>query len=403
MKIFVAWQVDQLEGLTASALMADNVEELRQISASIRRGTDNVKAWAMAVGGSPILDLGTLGAVEVPADRMTELPAIAQKFEAICEGTMSIGVGMTLSEAYTAMRFSSIKGGNQISLYHVEMEDAVSEHGREEPDALAGLGKSSKTGQEEPTGFADGPEDEQPQAGGPTDAQHGTATPAEQGSPMAPPEQGSPMAPPDAGGGAPAGAGDPNGGQVQQPGGQEGGEEQQQDPRTAVVQALQMIKQQAPVLEQMKQTNPDAFEAVKAVVEAMIMMAQGMAASGGPEEGGGEEPVEKAEDLTKAGEQAESKHLKCVKCGFTQLPADRATDSKGCKGNTPHSWPTAEVAKADLPQGYAVGTQKDGKIKVQHKDPATGANGGPAWRSVRAGQIMSEDGHAISSRNPSGS
>src|SRR3954471_18725538 len=136
MKIYVSWSVDQLDGLTAAALMADNVGELRTISQSVSRGAENVKAWAMASGGSPILDLGIIGAVEVPADRMTELPGIAEKFQAICEGTLSIGIGMTLSESYTAMRYSQMKGGDQISLYHVEMEQELDSHHQEGPDEL---------------------------------------------------------------------------------------------------------------------------------------------------------------------------------------------------------------------------------------------------------------------------
>src|SRR4051812_1339593 len=109
MKVFVSWSVDQIEGLIASSLMSDNAEELRQMSQDLKHAADNLRAWSMAVGGSPILDLGISGAVEVPADRMTELPAIAEKFAAAADATMSVGVGMTLSESYTAMRFSALK------------------------------------------------------------------------------------------------------------------------------------------------------------------------------------------------------------------------------------------------------------------------------------------------------
>lgn len=43
-----------------------------------------------------------------------------------------------------------------------------------------------------------------------------------------------------------------------------------------------------------------------------------------------------------------------------------------------------------------VGAEKDGKIKVRHEDDHTG------WVSVRAGQVLSNDGHPVSSRNPGG-
>lgn len=64
--------------------------------------------------------------------------------------------------------------------------------------------------------------------------------------------------------------------------------------------------------------------------------------------------------------------------------------------------------KADKPHrpDMPVGSQKDagptsgrdvGKVKVQHAD-----DGKTAWVGVRAGQVMSQDGHPISSRNPGG-
>lgn len=413
MKIFVAWSVDQLDGLTATALMADNVAELRDISQSIRRGSDNIKQWAMAVGGSPVLDLSTVGAVEVPADRMTELPGIAQKFEAICEGTMSIGVGMTLSEAYTAMRFSALKGGNQISLYHVEMEHDVMSSHHEAPDALAGLGKA---GDEDLMGELVGPQDEQ---------QHNlggefVANPAEGHEAIPEADMALGQAPQPVQDPAAAGAlegppdSDPNGGvQIQAGGdGQAGGGEV--DPRTVVVQALQKIKQQSAVLQQMKQSNPAAFEAVKAVVDAMILMAQGMATE--QTEGDAGKQVKKSElqkDLMPGGKgdkQPDSKFdTKQLELGVRMEQEEHGLDPERAKEvakdhltEDPNYYKKAEMP-AMPDKNYAVGTQKDGKVKVRHEDVETGAPGKTAWRSIRSGAIMSEDGHPVSSRNPSGS
>lgn len=45
---------------------------------------------------------------------------------------------------------------------------------------------------------------------------------------------------------------------------------------------------------------------------------------------------------------------------------------------------------------HPVGASKDGKIKIRHQD------GTSSWVSVRAGQVLSNDGHSISSRNPDG-
>lgn len=67
--------------------------------------------------------------------------------------------------------------------------------------------------------------------------------------------------------------------------------------------------------------------------------------------------------------------------------------------------PLPENAKTNTHVELPVGAQKDssalgtrdaGKVKVLHDDGKTG------WVSVRAGQVLSNDGHPISSRNPSG-
>lgn len=385
MNIFVAWTVDHLDGLTATALMSENIEELRQISHSIKRGADTIKSWAMAVGGSPILDLGHTGSVQAPADRMTELPAVAKKFEDICEVTLSLGVGMSLSEAYTAMKFSMHKGGDKISLYHMEMDEILNSEGlNKAQEGMVGL------------------QDESNQAGLAPSAQHGeggkfAAKPSETHPPVAAP---APPSTPD------SGIDMSMGGDVQNPnGGQVEGEGESEDPRTAVVNALQQIKRQAPVLEQLKQSNPDAFNAIKEVVDAMILMAQGMAAQ--------DESVQKSEDQLPGGLADKKKPTdfdqKELSMGIEHekehtndedLAREIAMDHLS---EDPHYY--SNLKKQDAPGTYhewAVGHVKDGKIKVAHKDVQTNAPGATGWHSVRAGQVMSGDGHAISARNPNG-
>lgn len=354
MNVFVAWTVDHLDGLIATSLMSENIEELRQISHNIKRGSDMFKSWAMASGGSPILDLGHTGCVQVPADRMTELPVISKKFEELCDATLSVGVGISLSESYTAMKFSMHKGGDRASLYHVEMEEELKDDKESNYD-LSGLAKGQN---DQVVGMAD-------QVGFAASAQHGAggkfaAKPAETHPPVAAP----PIPDQPEPGSIDMGI-DDNGQQPQ--GGDEGQDGEQQDPRTAVVNALKEIKRQAPVLEQLKQSNPDAFNAVKEVVDAMILMAQGMASQG--------ESIQKSEENSE----------RCNTCGLSKDEHDDL--NKGGQG-THHEW--------------AVGTMKDGKVKVTHKDIPTSAPTGTGWHSVRAGQIMSEDGHAISARNPHG-
>lgn len=400
MKVYVAWSVDHMEGLTAAALMSDNVEELRRISGDLRRASENIKAWGIASGGSPVLDLNLIGVMAVPPDKMTELPSIAQRFRDLTEGTISIGVGMSLSEAYVAMKHSQGGGGDKISLYDPSMEEQTQQT---PADPLASLGKAeSPPQQEDPknqvAGYADNPSD----FGLDENDIYADAENAEQQTEKAP-VPAPPAAPAtsvsagggDMGGGAAPGG---DGGQPQQ--GQSEGDDE--DPRTVVVQALEKIKAQAQVLEQMKQTNPQAFDAVKSVVAAMILMAQGMAAEApdGDEEGGGEVQKSEPSDLVQYLESDGHEHEwgkdeaggYCLKCGSDQQAIELTKAGLPMPKPTPkrivHPWPT--------------GTVKDGKVKVAHVDPNTNAQTGTGWKEGRAGMIMSNDGHPTSSRSPNG-
>lgn len=397
MKVYVAWSVDHLEGLTAAALMSDNVEELRRISGDIRRASENLKAWAMATGGSPILDLNLLGVVQVPPDKMPELPEIAQRFRDISEGSISVGVGMSLSESYVAMKHSQKGGGDRISLYDPSMEEHDEPAPQDPAAALQSLGKADGQNQQQPedptsqvAGYADSPSDF-----GLDDSQIYADSQPQQSEPQEPPAV-SASAPATSAsmdsGGAPAA-------QPQQPQDGQQQEGEQEDPRTVVVQALQKIKQQAPVLEQMKASNPEAFEAVKSVVAAMILMAQGMAAEADDDKGGyvqKSEPSDLVEYLEADGHEHEWGKDEaggyCLKCGSDQKTIELAKAGLPMPDATPkrivHPWP--------------VGTVKEGKVKVAHVDPATNAQTGTGWKEVRAGMVTAPDGHPTSSRNPNG-
>jgi GNAT superfamily N-acetyltransferase len=55
-----------------------------------------------------------------------------------------------------------------------------------------------------------------------------------------------------------------------------------------------------------------------------------------------------------------------------------------------------ELEKVQSHLNLPVGAEKDGRIKVRHEDGHSG------WVSVRSGQVLSNDNHPISSRNPGG-
>lgn len=125
---------------------------------------------------------------------------------------------------------------------------------------------------------------------------------------------------------------------------------------------LQQVKQHVPVLEQSKTIDPEVYKTILAMSNAMIAL--------GREVLGNSKPVEPeaapAEEMEK-----------------TSLPSN---------SGTPHQ-------HLDLPAGSQIdsssgGTRSSGKVLVSDPD------GNKHWVGVRAGQIMGESGHPVSSLRP---
>lgn len=90
----------------------------------------------------------------------------------------------------------------------------------------------------------------------------------------------------------------------------------------------------------------------------------------------------------------------CLMCGGDRGVLEPSKELE--KASLAPGKPPAQHHHLNLPVGSKVepgaqGTRRVGRIKVLH--PETGKQG---WIQARAGQIMSKDGHAISSRNPGG-
>lgn len=83
---------------------------------------------------------------------------------------------------------------------------------------------------------------------------------------------------------------------------------------------------------------------------------------------------------------------KCLRCRAEKVEKGKLPLPENTPTHTQHHY--AVGATKDSGPG---GTRDVGKVKVQHAD-----DGKTSWVSVRAGQVLSQDGHAISSRNPGG-
>lgn len=346
MKVYVAFDGDHIGRMIGRMALADKPEEVRKISQSIDRGNEIWRSWAMAQGGSIINIGGDEGRLEVESDHLGELPKLRDQYKTAVGSTVSVGVGLKVSEADKALLAAKVRGGDQIQLYTEEIEDIISELEEKTEGA-----KLQEEYLDPTTGLRkDEPAKPEMQQGDSNEV-NATNQAIDQ---------------------APKGPVDyeqmfHQAAQAQQ---QQDAAQGQQDPqaqqklRETVVNILQQVKAHGPQLEEMRQTNPELYQSVTGLVQAMIAMAREVFTPGAS-------PAEQPEP--KKAEPVEKAALDPGKTGrhLVNLPVGSQVDA------APES------------------AHKAGQIKVQ--DPNTGKT---AWRQVRANMVMNpEDGTPTSSRN----
>lgn len=125
MRVIIAWDGDHIGREVGRASLADNVERLRQISQAIDQGNQIWKSWVEMSGGSIISFGGDEGRAEIPADKLEELPKIRVQYGDAVGSSVSVGVGVKLSEADKALMVSKFRGGDRITLYSEEIEAEI--------------------------------------------------------------------------------------------------------------------------------------------------------------------------------------------------------------------------------------------------------------------------------------
>jgi hypothetical protein len=226
-----------------------------------------------------------------------------------------------------------------------------------------------------------------------------------------------------------------------------------QDARKKVLEILAQIKQAAPQLEQLRDQAPDLYGVLMGMTQALLITSRGLLDDDSQQSDSEKVVEQKGSEDEQSSPDVQKAELPPV--GLAPPPAAPVlhNDLKGFLGGlkplavgspergrflTAHmSHPPIVQALQATPQGrdlhakllthlngranagfkpgatqvtaknedlekvqshlnLPVGATKDGKVKVKHGDEKTG------WVSVRAGQVLSNDGHPVSSRNPGG-
>lgn len=286
MQLIFAWHIDVDDDIER-ALMYDKSEEAARLSQGLERGTRILESWVLRSHGRMLGDDGCAGSAQLEAEYLEELPDILRQVEEATGARMFVGVGAEPSEAIVAKKVARDRGGDPaVTLYTPDLSEEarqIDEMSDDEADAFE-VGDGGGGGDDD-TGLAKA-EDNQQEGGEATQIARGQMSPSA-AAPSPPPSPGisagSPSAP----------QGPPQQGAQPQP--------EDEDVMGAIGQALEAFKAQVPFFEQqVKQANPQAYQAVMGMVQGLIALAQQVA--GGDGEGTppaeaqqGGQPVAKSE------------------------------------------------------------------------------------------------------------
>lgn len=414
MNIFLAWDGDHIGREVGKASLADNVEELRRISQAIDHGNEIWKSWVLLCGGSIISYGGDEGRAEIPADKASEIAKIRDQYAGAVGSTVSVGIGMKLSEADQALLAGKLRGGDRILFYTPELAEEIAkatEHPKSEAEKISDeyLGKAGPamaTGAG--AGFAGAARPSGPRVMKPVTSQGEHSEAQTLYDFLSEERPGAPEATH-----AAADFEKQLHDHAQQQDQKDEADERSKNSgidqvRNQVATVLEQVRTQGPVLAQMKQAAPEAYTAIMNMVQAVIAMARAMAPAPDPET-----EVAKSEGPVrdkKTGKFVPWKEGMC-KCSHGEHGGPCIVTDCDCKSYEAAPKPTPPVKKDELKEAekgpvpgapahhhlnLPVGSQVGNKVKVIHDD------GSESWKQMSAGMILSQDpsGHPTSSRTP---
>lgn len=410
MDVFVCYDGDKIGRRVGRAVLRDDVGEVRKVDQAINAGNDLWKHFAVKVGGSVIEVGGDEGRIVVDASRLHEMPGVAQRYAETVGATVSVGVGMRMSESAQALVIAKLRGGNQIVVWDDEMaaeyQQAVAEPKTEEQKIHDEyLAKAQPPGAKEATGSATathGGQLDQNMAGKIRGAHAGFATQHKPGftdvKPGGGPEASPPATPQPAQPAQPVEQGSTGGDfedQLHDAAQDQSSKDQDdvknsgdhaEDVKKAVTDALKKVRQQLPFIAQLQQQSPDAYSAVMGLVQGVILLGKEVMSKNPPPDD--EEPDHVKEALGKA--ELPTTPPANGEMGMSEESVE--------KDEAPSLQPAPQ--HRDLPPGSVV----NGAIKVKHGD------GKESWKQVRAGMVQAQEpgvpliganSHPTSSREPS--
>lgn len=125
MLCFISFDGDSVGRVIGRAVLSDDVSEVARVSQRIDHGEEIWRAFALRSGGQMISCGGDEGSFSIGVDHLPEIPAISKQYAEAVDATVSVGIGMKLSESAKALMVAKLRGGRQTLLWNPEMQDEL--------------------------------------------------------------------------------------------------------------------------------------------------------------------------------------------------------------------------------------------------------------------------------------
>lgn len=330
MKTYICIKPADIEMNFENALLAEDVEELVRYSAPLERAFREIKDWTTNNSGRVLSSFGDQILIEMNIDKMPEISNYFRDYEATNKIPFCIGIGMRPLEAYKAMEDASMTIGGNIVLYNDDIENSFDD--MEEFSKAEGDSHGIDfPGLELEKDFQDTPQQEKRTANAPSN-------------------------------------------------------------KDKIIETLMLVKQNANSIAKLKEINPKAYEAIKKVIDSMLLMAHGEHQEVQKSEG--KSNLEIGIETEMAGGKSQEEAQKIASENLKKDPEYYS------KSNLEKAGKVGNLNAAKIHLNLPVGIIKDNKMKVQGQDPLTGQKEPEHWVGLGSGMALGPNNHAVSANRP---
>ena len=127
MNIIILLSPDNLSSMSNNLLLSDNTEGIRRLAQTLETANNVLVSWAVNHGGSTISVSNDEICLSLPSDYLSELPKIKQQYEDFTRLTLSVGLGLKISEATRSLQVSKLKNKGAITFYTNDVDHILQE------------------------------------------------------------------------------------------------------------------------------------------------------------------------------------------------------------------------------------------------------------------------------------